>query len=171
MSAHGHCRHRPDLCSSGFTRTPDDVLDDPQLSPAERLVLIWLARYEFRLHGRYPGHDALAQDMRLSRSQTLALLAHLQELGWIDRQGGGPGQTCSITWPTASRRLPLDVQPTGPYRPAGRTPTVRPAGPLPSDRPDTPKDSARLKAREGFLNAGGDPDTWSRLLRRLQETP
>lgn len=170
MSTHGQCRFRPHLCSTGFTRTPDDVLDDPQLGPQHRLLLIWLARYEFRLH-HYPGHRALARDMHLSRSQVCALLADLERLGWVERTGGGPGRTCSITWPSPARPLPLDVQPTGPYRPAGRTPTVRPAGPLPSDRPDTPKDSARLKAREGFLNAGGDPDTWSRLLRRLQETP
>lgn len=172
MNAHGHCRHRPDLCSTRFTRTPDDVLDDPQLSPAERLLLIWLARYEFRLHGRYPGTQALADDMHLSRSQVHRLLAHLEELGWLERTGGGPGCTCSITWPSPARRLPLDVAPTRHQGRAHATSDVALVRHQPSRPCDTPKET-RDAARAGFLQAGRTEAEWNDFLHRLNahETP
>lgn len=175
MLHHGHITQHAECLSIRFVMLPTDILDDPLLSHTGMIILARLVSYAWRLH-YYPGHQALADDLHLSLRQTMVQLARLKDLGWIRLDGGGRGATCDVSFPDPQHRLPRVLIPT----PQG-------AGSSTSDLQDpahqtcriqhTSQDSARLKARAGFLaDREGDPNAeaaWSALQAALipEEAP
>lgn len=73
----------------GFTRTPNDLLEDSTISASARFLYIILLKYAWSKNEAYPGQKRLAKMMGVNDRTIRTYLAELQEKGLlsIQRQG------------------------------------------------------------------------------------
>jgi hypothetical protein len=161
---HGTSRRNDAGLSHTFARTPLDALTDPELRPPHIVAISWLDWYSFRGSGLYPGHDALAADLRMSRRHTYEILAHLADTGWISRQGNGPGATCSIVFPNPQREL-AGVRYSAPQGAPQRTLEMNLAALLECATAHPSEDPTLDILKKAYTNAGGSEADWEAARR------
>lgn len=79
--------------AGGFTQVPNAVLNNKQLSFAAKVVYAKLLSYAWTNNRVFPGQVTMANDIGSKKSTINKAIKELEEVGWLDIERRGQGQT------------------------------------------------------------------------------
>jgi len=81
------------VSANGFTQVPNVVLEDSRLSLGAKLCYAMLLRYAWQKESCFPGQEALAQALGISRRSVVTFLKELEASGYVKKVRRGLGRT------------------------------------------------------------------------------
>jgi biotin operon repressor len=81
------------ISAHGFTQVPNVVLRDTSLSPGAKLCYAMLLSYAWQKDSCFPGQEALAKDLGISKRSTVRFMKELEKSGYLEKKRRGLGRT------------------------------------------------------------------------------
>jgi len=81
------------ISAHGFTQVPNVVLRDTSLSPGAKLCYAMLLSYAWQKDNCFPGQEALAKDLGISKRSTVRFMKELETSGYLEKKRRGLGRT------------------------------------------------------------------------------
>jgi len=81
------------ISAHGFTQVPNVVLRDASLSPGAKLCYAMLLSYAWQKDSCFPGQEALANDLGISKRSTVRCMKELEVSGYLEKKRRGLGRT------------------------------------------------------------------------------
>lgn len=81
------------VSAHGFTQVPNVILEDPSLSLGAKMCYAMLLRYAWQKESCFPGQEALAEGLGISRRSVVTFLKELEHSGYVEKTRRGLGKT------------------------------------------------------------------------------
>lgn len=81
------------VLAGGFTQLPNLILRDKTISVGAKVVYAALLSYAWHKDCCFPGQEALAEDLGVSKRSVITFLQDLEQAGYLEKVRRGLGKT------------------------------------------------------------------------------